>query len=303
MESDFATRSLSRFSSPAINVIGRLVEYIVLASFGKATTTQSQEIALGRGESLELKLSSLSVVLPAHNEEGSVEAVVASVSGVLTALEIEHEILLVDDGSTDGTGALGRRLEKEFPRMRMVQHSPNRGYGGALKAGFAAASMEWIAFFPADGQFLFSEIELLIGKTESAEIVSGYRADRKDILIRRFNAMAWSALVRLLFGHLCRDIDCGFKLFRRQILSHVVLEGDGATLDTELLAGAKAVGYRISEVGVTHLPRTSGRATGADLKVILRALLDLPRFRLRLKRDLSSHKVTRVFPEAVPEEV
>jgi hypothetical protein len=106
----------------------------------------------------------------------------------------------------------------------------------------------------------------------------------------------------LLFGRLCRDIDCGFKLFRRQILSQVILEGNGATLDTELLAGAKAVGYRIAEVEVTHLPRTSGKATGADLKVILRALRDLPRFRLRLRRDLSSHKVSRVVPEAVPEE-
>jgi glycosyltransferase involved in cell wall biosynthesis len=250
-----------------------------------------------------MKLSGLSVVLPAHNEEGSAAAVVASVSNVLETMGIDHEILLVDDGSTDGTTALGRRLETEYPRMRMVHHFPSRGYGGALKAGFAASSMDWIAFFPADGQFRFSEIELLIGQTGSAEIVSGFRTDRKDILIRRLNALAWSTLVRLLFGHLCRDIDCGFKLFRRQILSHVVLEGDGATLDTELLAGEKAVGYRIAEVGVTHLPRTSGRATGADLKVILRALRDLPRFRLRLKRDLSSHRISRVVPEIVPEEI
>jgi hypothetical protein len=132
--------------------------------------------------------------------------------------------------------------------------------------------------------------------------VSGYRADRKDILIRRLNALAWKTLVVLLFGRLCRDIDCGFKLFRRQILSHVVLEGNGATLDTELLAGAKAVGYRIDEVEVTQLPRTTGKATGADLKVILRALRDLPRFRLRLRRDLSSQRVSRLPAKIVPEE-
>ena len=250
-----------------------------------------------------MKISSLSVVLPAHNEEGSVEGVVANVRSVLENLGIDHEILLVDDGSTDRTGELGRRMESEIPQMRLVQHFPSRGYGGALKAGFAAATRDWIAFYPADGQFHFGEIELLIGKTGSAEIVSGYRADRKDILIRKLNAMAWQALVRLLFGRLCRDIDCGFKLFRRQILSQVVLEGNGATLDTELLAGAKAVGYRIAEVEVTHLPRTSGKATGADLKVILRALRDLPRFRLRLRRDLSSHKFSRVVPGILPEEV
>jgi len=250
-----------------------------------------------------MKISSLSVVLPAHNEEGSVESVVANVHRVLENLGMDHEILLVDDGSTDRTGELGRRMESEIPGMRLVQHFPSRGYGGALKAGFAAATCDWIAFYPADGQFVFGEIERLIAKTRSAEIVSGYRADRKDILIRRFNALAWKSLVVLLFGRLCRDIDCGFKLFRRQILSQVVLEGNGATLDTELLAGAKAVGYRIDEVEVTHLPRMSGKATGADLKVILRALRDLPRFRMRLSRDLSSHKFTRVLPKAVPEEI
>ena len=252
---------------------------------------------------MEQSISSLSVVLPAHNEEGSVESVVENVRSVLNGLGIDHEILLVDDGSTDRTGQLGRRLEGKIPQMRLVQHFPSRGYGGALKAGFAAATRDWIAFYPADGQFRFGEIELLIGKTGSAEIVSGFRADRKDILIRRLNAMAWKALVRILFGRLCRDIDCGFKLFQRRILSQVVLEGNGATLDTELLAGAKAVGYRIAEVEVTHLPRLSGKATGADLKVIFRALRDLPRFRLRLSRDLSSQRIARAVPEVVPEEV
>jgi glycosyltransferase involved in cell wall biosynthesis len=257
----------------------------------------------GEVNAVEMKLSSLSVVLPAHNEEGCVEGVVRNVSSVLARMGIDHEILLVDDGSTDRTGELGRRLESEIPGMRLVQHFPSRGYGGALKAGFAEASRDWIVFYPGDGQFVFEEIDRLIAKTGRAEIVSGYRADRKDILIRRLNAMAWKALVMLLFGRLCRDIDCGFKLFRRQILSHVVLEGDGATLDTELLAGAKAAGYRIDEVEVTHLPRTTGKATGADLQVILRALRDLPTFRLRLHRDRSRQKVSRLAAEIASEEV
>jgi len=249
---------------------------------------------------VQTKLSGLSVVLPAHNEEGSVEKVVSQVHGVLEDLGIDYEIILVDDGSTDRTGELGIALKARIPKFRLVQHAPNRGYGGALKAGFHAAKKEWISFFPADGQFEFGEIRLLIGQTKEADIVSGYRADRKDVLIRRINAMAWKALVRLLFGRLCRDIDCGFKLFRRRILADLRLEGDGASIDTELLAGAKALGYRIGEEEVTHLPRTAGKATGADLKVILKALRDLPRFRMRLGRDLG--KAMHTDPKILPEE-
>jgi hypothetical protein len=129
---------------------------------------------------------------------------------------------------------------------------------------FPPRRKELIAFFPTDKQFVFQEIERLLKKMDGADIVSGYRANRKDTLIRRFNALGWNTLIWLLFGYLCRDIDCGFKLFRREILTQVKLVSDGAPIDTELLAGAKARGYRIAEVEVTHLPRLAGRATGAD---------------------------------------
>jgi hypothetical protein len=111
-------------------------------------------------------------------------------------------------------------------------------------------------------------------------------------LIRRFNGFGWNTIVWMLFGYLCQDIDCGFKLFRREILEHVKLDSDGAPIDTELLASAKARGYRIAEVEVTHLPRTTGKATGADFKVITMALRDLSRFRLRLNRELREERQT-----------
>ncbi|RLC77225.1 MAG: glycosyltransferase family 2 protein, partial [Chloroflexi bacterium] len=153
-------------------------------------------------------------------------------------------------------------------------------------AGFAAASKELIAFTPADKQFDFSEITLLLERLDEADIVSGYRADRQDAFIRRLNGFGWNMVVRLLFGRLCRDIDCGFKLFRREILEHVNIASDGAMIDTEFLAGAKSRGYRITDVPVTHLPRVTGEATGANLKVIIKAFRDLARFRLRLSREL-----------------
>jgi glycosyltransferase involved in cell wall biosynthesis len=234
----------------------------------------------------EMHAPSLSAILPAYNEELNVERAVEQVSATLGAREIDHEIILVNDGSTDRTGEIGRGLEGRVPHLRLIEHHPNRGYGGALKAGFVAATGDLIAFYPADNQFLFSEIDRLMEAIDQADVVCGYRASRQDAAIRRFNAWGWNTLVRNLFGYLCRDIDCGFKLFRRQVLDRVHIVSDGAMIDTELLAGARARGFRIAEVPVTHLPRTAGEATGANLAVIARAFRDLARFRLRLSREL-----------------
>jgi glycosyltransferase involved in cell wall biosynthesis len=235
-------------------------------------------------------VSSLSIVIPAYNEEQNVERAVEEVSQVAQNLGMDYEILLVNDGSADRTGEIGRELEERIPNFKLIEHHPNRGYGGALKAGFAAATNELITFTPGDAQFDFQEIDRFLAAIEAADIVCGYRANRQDNIVRRFNALGWNTVVRLLFGYLCRDIDCGFKLFRREVLDHVNIVSDGAMIDTEFLAGATARGYRIAEVPVTHLPREAGEATGANMRVILRAFRDIVRFRLRLTRELREER-------------
>ena len=235
-------------------------------------------------------MSSLSIVLPAYNEEKNAENAVKQVSAVAQGLGMDYEILLVNDGSADRTGEIGRELEQRIANFYLVEHYPNRGYGGSLKAGFAAATKELVAFTPADNQFKFDEITRLLERLDEADIVSGFRADRQDPFIRRVNAFGWNTLIQLLFGRLCRDIDCGFKVFRREILDHVNIVSDGAMIDTEFLAGAKARGYRITDVPVTHLPRVGGEATGANFQVIAKAFRDLLRFRLRLSRELRAEK-------------
>jgi glycosyltransferase involved in cell wall biosynthesis len=235
-------------------------------------------------------MSSLSVVLPAYNEEENVESAIEEVSEAAQQLGMDYEIILVNDGSADRTGEIGRELAQRIPNFRLVEHYPNRGYGGSLKAGFAAATKDLIAFFPSDRQFVFSEIDRMLDKLDGADIVSGYRADRQDNVIRRFFAFGWNMLMRLFFGYLCRDVDCGFKLFRREILDHVKITSDGALIDTEFLFKARERGYRIAEVPVTHLPRVAGEATGANVKVILKAFRDLVQFRLRLGRELREER-------------
>ncbi len=235
-------------------------------------------------------MPSLSIVIPAFNEEPNVAAAIKRVSAVLQTLDWDYEIILVNDGSRDHTGEVAKSLIGQIPHLRVVEHYPNRGYGGALKAGFAAATKEWIAFIPSDNQFDFGEIRLLLDQSAGADIVAGYRANRQDPLIRKFNGLGWNSVVRVLFGYLVRDIDCGFKLFRRELLDHVTLDSNGAMIDTEFLAGAKLRGYKIVEVPVTHLPRVAGNPTGANLRVIVRAFRDLFRFRLRLSRELAAEK-------------
>jgi glycosyltransferase involved in cell wall biosynthesis len=235
-------------------------------------------------------MTSISIVLPAYNEEANVENSLNEVSAVAQALGVEHEIILVNDGSTDRTGEAARAMAGRIPNLRVVEHYPNRGYGGALKAGFAAASKELIAFFPADKQFDFNEVEQLLKRMNEADIVCGYRANRRDNFVRKLNGLGWKMVVRLLFGRLCRDIDCGFKVFRRGILSQVKIVSNGAMIDTELLAGARARGFHIAEEPLTHLPRMAGEATGANLRVIVKAFRDLLRFWWRLNHELREEK-------------
>ncbi len=239
-------------------------------------------------------MPSLSIVIPAYNEEANIVAAVEEVSRVAQTLGMDYEILLVNDGSRDRTGAIARtELAPRIPHFRLVEHFPNRGYGGALKAGFEAASQDLIAFIPADKQFKFSEITLLLDKLKpDVDLVSGWRVNRQDNFIRRLNGLGWNTMVRLLFGRTIHDIDCGFKLFRRDVLNHIHIESNGAMVDTEMLTAMHARGFKLTDVPVTHLPRTAGSPTGANVKVIFRAFRDLFKYRLRLWRELRQEKST-----------
>jgi glycosyltransferase involved in cell wall biosynthesis len=237
-------------------------------------------------------MPSLSIILPAYNEEANIVAAIGEVSRVAQALGRDYEVILVNDGSRDRTGEIARtELAHSIPNFRLIEHFPNRGYGGALKAGFAAATKDLIAFVPADKQFKFDEVSLLLAAlTQDVTLVSGWRVHRQDSFIRRLNGLGWNTVVRLLFGRTIHDIDCGFKVFRREMLSHIHIESNGAMVDTEILAEMKARGFKMAEVPITHLPRVAGSPTGANLKVILRAFRDLLRFRLRLWRELREER-------------
>lgn len=225
---------------------------------------------------------SLSVFFPCYDEEENVERTTRAALNALRRLSSDFEIIIVNDGSRDRTGEIADRLAAECPEVRVAHQHPNRGYGGALRRGFREARKAWVFYSDGDGQFDFEEIEKLLPLLERYDIVSAYRLDRKDSLVRKFNAWGWTLLVNLLLGLRLRDVDCAFKLYPRRLFEAIEMKSMGALIDAEILARAKRLGYTIGQIGVHHYPRVAGRQTGANLPVILRAFREL----LRLGRDI-----------------
>lgn len=237
-------------------------------------------------------MPSISVVLPAYNEEANLPRIVPAVIEVVARLTEDYEVIVVDDGSRDRTAEVSASLAQTYPGVKPVRHEVNRGYGGALATGFATASKDLIFFTDSDNQFDVGELEKLMALINVADMVIGYRAPRRDPLYRRLNANGWNMLVNLLFGYTARDVDCAFKLFWRRVLDTVQVESRGATFSAELLVRARRAGFTIREVPVKHLPRVAGHQTGARLHVIFRAFRELVAFRRRLNEGERQVKST-----------
>jgi len=232
------------------------------------------------------RLAGLSVFLPAHNEEGNLERVVNGFCAELPNDAYNYEVVVVDDGSRDRTAEIADRLAADDSHVKVIHHPVNRGYGGAVVSGIRAATQPFVLLCDGDGQFDPADVRLLAARIHDHDVVVGRRARRADNLMRRINGKAWTILVRILFGLKVSDVDCGFKLFRREILEGIELHARGAMISTELLARLRGKGARISEVGVKHLPRLAGEQSGNSIKVILRAFGEL----FALYRDLKSER-------------
>jgi glycosyltransferase involved in cell wall biosynthesis len=231
-----------------------------------------------------IRLSGLSVFLPAHNEEGNIERVVEGFCTELPNVAENYEIIVVDDGSRDGTGAICDRMAARDPRIKAVHHPVNRGYGEAVISGINAAREPFVLLCDGDGQFDPADARLLTARIGDYDVVLGCRGHRADHLIRRLNGKAWTMLVRILFGLQVRDLDCGFKLFRRKLLEGMELHARGAMISTELMARLIGKGARICEVEVKHMPRLAGEQSGNSLKVVLRAFREMFVLYRELKR-------------------
>lgn len=224
--------------------------------------------------------------MPAYNEELNLPGMIKDVVDVLRTRTSDFEIVVTNDGSKDRTGEVLRQLAQQYPQLRPIDHPVNQGYGAAVYTAITNASKDLIFFTDSDRQFRLEEIDRLLPHIDAADMVVGFRAPRRDPPLRVLFGKGWSGLVTVLFGYTARDIDCAFKLFRRQVIVTVgpQIQSRGATFSAEFLVRAKRAGFSIKEVPVSHLPRTAGSPTGAKPHVILRAFRELWRFRTQLWR-------------------
>ena len=211
----------------------------------------------------------ISVVFPAFNEAENIEACIIVAYAILKELIRDFEIIIVNDGSTDGTEEICDELAKRLDKVRVISKSSNEGYGVALRDGFKTARFDLVFFSDADRQFDIINLRDLLKHIGQYDIVIGFRRNRQDAFKRKFLSWGYNILVGLLFNLNVTDIDCAFKLFKKKIFDRITIESERFFVNTEILAKAKAEKCSMKEVGVSHFPRYEGES-----KV---GFLDIPR--------------------------
>jgi len=231
--------------------------------------------------------TSLSVFFPAYNEQENIGELLDEALKVIPKLADDYEIIVVDDGSSDQTASVVKKYCQKNSGIKLVSHKINRGYGSAVWSGFKAASKQLIFFCDSDRQFDLREIKKLLRYIDDFDAVVGYRNPRRDPKMRLLNAWGWKMLVRSLFKVKIRDVDCAFKLFRREALGGIQVKSRGAMFSAELMIRLIGKGAKIAQVPVGHYPRRAGKPTGASPKVIKKAFVELWRNKDELKKKIS----------------
>jgi glycosyltransferase involved in cell wall biosynthesis len=228
-------------------------------------------------------VESVSAFFPCYNDEATIGSVVATAAATLDRVGADGEIIVVNDGSSDGSENVLKKLTETEPRLRVVTHEHNRGYGGALLSGFGSSTKQWVFYTDGDGQFDPSELELLASQArDDIDVVQGYKLNRADNLARRVIGRVYHRFVSFVFGLRVRDTDCDFRLMRRSKLDAVRLEKTTGVICVELVRKLQDTGARFTEVGVHHYPRTHGRSQFFKLTSVVRTLWDLAKLWVQL---------------------
>ena len=221
------------------------------------------------------KAVSLSIFFPFWNEEKNIEHVVRQAIPIAEKIAQNWEIIMIDDGSSDDTLKIAKKLISLSPNLRVISHAPNRGYGAAIKEGLMSAKYDLVVFNDGDGQFDFAQVTRFLEKIETSDIVIGFRRKRIDHPFRHFLMNLLKIWDFVFFRFRFRDIDCGFKMFKREAVEKISpLISEGAMITTEILARARRAKLKITEVEVTHYPRRLGNQSGGNLRVVLRAIFE-----------------------------
>ncbi len=230
-------------------------------------------------------LTSLSLFFPCYNEKENVGTMIEQAIEVGETYGVDYEVIVVDDGSRDGSAEIVKKWSEKNARVRLVAHERNMGYGAALRTGLAAAEKDLVFLTDGDNQFRLADIEKLFSKIDGCDVVTGYRIQRRDDARRVIQGRLWTSLNRTLFGLKVRDVDCAFKLFRKKALKDLRLESNQLLIHAEILARLQRKGFRIEEIGVTHYARTAGKPSATGLSRILKTFFELFRLWGRIRSE------------------
>ncbi|MDO8667553.1 MAG: glycosyltransferase family 2 protein [bacterium] len=225
---------------------------------------------------MQPKIYSISTFFPCYNDKGTIASVVLEMKSTLEKLTDNYEIIVVDDGSTDGSCDLLLKLQHDEPQLKLVFHEKNQGYGGALRGGFRAATKELVFYTDGDGQYDVKELPILLEKlTDDIDIVNGYKLKRQDPLLRIIIGYIYQYTIKFLFRLKIRDVDCDFRLIRRRVFDYIKLESNTGTICVELIKKIEFAGFKLAEVGVSHFYRTYGKSQFFTFKRIVKTLYNL----------------------------
>jgi glycosyltransferase involved in cell wall biosynthesis len=229
----------------------------------------------------------LSVFFPAYYDEGNIAKVVECAVKVLEELKLkDYEVVVIEDGSPDRTGEVADEMALKYEKVRVIHHEKNMGYGATLKDGFTSAKLDYVFYTDGDNQFDLNELKRFVALVPFADMIVGYRKKKQYSLYRKFTSLSYNYILKLIFGLDYWDIDCAFKLFRRDLFDKITINSVDAFIDAEIMLKAKLLGYKSIEMGVTHLPRVDGVSTGARPSVILRTIKEVFEYRKEYKNEL-----------------
>lgn len=228
------------------------------------------------------RAESITAFFPAYNDWGTIASMVVLVSRVLAQLTDDYEVIVVNDASPDHVQDILDELAARYPRFRFIVHKENRGYGGALKSGFAAASKDWVFYTDGDAQYDVRELRLLWDQRGDAEIVNGYKISRNDPWYRTVIGRLYHHFVTSLFRIPVRDVDCDFRLIRREVIERIHLTEDSGLICVELMAKLSRVTERIAQVPVHHFHRMHGKSQFFNFARVFRVFIQMVKLWWRL---------------------
>ena len=229
-----------------------------------------------------MKLSNISFFCPAYHDEKNLPRLIPQVVLFLQHITDKFEIIIIEDGSPDGTGLVADELALKYPHVRVIHHHKNLGYGATLRDGFRASRYDYIMYTDGDFQYDVREFEPYLTLFDTNDVISGYAITKSVSFSRKVQSFVYNLATFILFGVWYRDINCSMKIYKRKVLEAIEIKSLSAFIDGEMIIRARRAGFKIAQFPVHHLPRLEGTAHGSKPSVIANTIVDMVRFRLGL---------------------